>query len=99
MNHPESAALASAPTLRKPRTARVFFALWPDADARVALAALAREIAARTKGRAPPAANLHMTLAFIGEVPPERIGALSDERVEQILAGMRFQQASFFNRE
>jgi len=29
----------------------------------------------------------------------ERIGALSDDRVEQILAGMRFQQASFFNRE
>ncbi|MES2459814.1 MAG: type II toxin-antitoxin system PemK/MazF family toxin [Armatimonadota bacterium] len=26
------------------------------------------------------------------------IGALSDERVEQILAGMRFQQTSFFNR-
>lgn len=29
----------------------------------------------------------------------ERIGALSGERVEQILAGMRFQQTSFFNRE
>ena len=28
----------------------------------------------------------------------ETIGALSDARVEQILAGMRFQQASFFNR-
>jgi mRNA interferase MazF len=28
----------------------------------------------------------------------ERIGALSGGRVEQILAGMRFQQASFFNR-
>ena len=28
----------------------------------------------------------------------EAIGALSDARVEQILAGMRFQQASFFNR-
>ncbi|MFT3765185.1 MAG: type II toxin-antitoxin system PemK/MazF family toxin [Minicystis sp.] len=28
----------------------------------------------------------------------ERIGALSDERVEQILDGMRFQQASFFDR-
>jgi mRNA interferase MazF len=26
------------------------------------------------------------------------IGALSDQRVQQILAGMRFQQASFFNR-
>jgi mRNA interferase MazF len=29
----------------------------------------------------------------------ERIGALSPQRVEQILAGMRFQQASFFHRE
>ena len=28
----------------------------------------------------------------------ERIGALSDDRVEQILDGMKFQQASFFNR-
>lgn len=28
----------------------------------------------------------------------ERIGALSDERVAQVLAGMRFLQASFFNR-
>src|SRR5882757_1680705 len=28
----------------------------------------------------------------------ERIGALSDERVEQILAGLRFQQVSFFER-
>jgi mRNA interferase MazF len=28
----------------------------------------------------------------------ERIGALSDERVEQILAGLRFQQVSFFKR-
>ena len=26
----------------------------------------------------------------------ERIGALSSERVEQVLAGLRFQQASFF---
>jgi mRNA interferase MazF len=28
----------------------------------------------------------------------ERIGALSSERVEQVLVGMRFQQASIFNR-
>ncbi len=28
----------------------------------------------------------------------ERIGALAQERVEQILAGLRFQQASFFAR-
>jgi mRNA interferase MazF len=28
----------------------------------------------------------------------ERIGALSEARVEQVLAGLRFQQASFFQR-
>jgi mRNA interferase MazF len=28
----------------------------------------------------------------------ERIGSLSDERVEQIIAGLRFQQVSFFGR-
>jgi mRNA interferase MazF len=28
----------------------------------------------------------------------ERIGSLSDQRVEQILAGLRFQQVSFFER-
>ncbi len=28
----------------------------------------------------------------------ERIGSLSDARVEQLLAGLRFQQASFFGR-
>ena len=28
----------------------------------------------------------------------ERIGSLSEERVEQVLAGLRFQQVSFFGR-
>jgi 2'-5' RNA ligase len=62
---------------RPPFTIRVFFALWPDAAARERLAALACEVAARTKGRAPTAANLHVTVAFIGEVARERIDALS----------------------
>ena len=55
---------------------RVFFALWPDADARERLAALATEVAARTQGRAPPAGNLHVTLAFIGDIPIARVDAL-----------------------
>ena len=70
MPHPERDAGASRAPLR------VFFALWPDADARERLAAAARDVAARTKGRAPPAANLHVTLAFIGDVAPGRIGEL-----------------------
>jgi 2'-5' RNA ligase len=56
--------------------ARLFFALWPDAGARAALAELARSTASRHGGRAVPAANLHLTLVFLGEVDPARIGAL-----------------------
>jgi len=70
MPQPKPDADRLAPSLR------VFFALWPDANARERLAAAALDVAAQTKGVAPPAANLHVTLAFIGDVAPERIGAL-----------------------
>ena len=55
---------------------RIFFALWPDAGARDALSALARDTAAQTGGRAPSAGNLHLTLAFLGDVAAARIAAL-----------------------
>ncbi len=55
---------------------RLFFALWPDAAARAALAQLANEIAAKTGGRAPAIENLHLTLAFVGEVAGESVAAL-----------------------
>ena len=48
---------------------RLFFALWPDANSRVALALLARQVASETRGRAVAADNLHLTLAFLGERP------------------------------
>ena len=57
-------------------TLRVFFALWPDVGARDALAVLARDVAARRQGRAAVAGNLHMTLAFLGDVGTARITAL-----------------------
>jgi 2'-5' RNA ligase len=50
-------------------TQRLFFALWPDADTSGALAALAQEVAAETGGRPAPAANVHLTLAFLGNQP------------------------------
>lgn len=56
---------------------RLFFALWPDAPNR---AALARAVAAvaPAAGEAVPAENLHVTLEFLGAVPATRIGELAD---------------------
>lgn len=46
---------------------RLFFALWPEDDVRAAVAAVADELRLDT-GRKVPAANYHVTLAFLGEV-------------------------------
>lgn len=55
---------------------RLFFALWPDRQARAALARLAKEVANEGQGRAVPEANLHLTLAFIDGVPESRLASL-----------------------
>lgn len=47
---------------------RLFFALWPDAASGGQLAALALDLQRRCGGRALHGANLHMTLAFLGNV-------------------------------
>lgn len=52
---------------------RLFFALWPDDTVRAALAALTVELHERCGGRAMAATNLHATLAFLGNVPHERV--------------------------
>ncbi len=77
MPHPKPAAESPAP-LRGPArdTLRVFFAVWPDAAARDSLAALARIVAEQTNGRAPPSENLHLTLAFVGDVAANSVGTL-----------------------
>lgn len=64
------------PSASVPPTRRLFFALWPDALARAALVRLANEIAHHGHGKAPREDNLHVTLAFLGPVPDERLGAL-----------------------
>ncbi len=52
---------------------RLFFALWPDALSCPRLGTRAAELAAEAGGRAVPAANIHVTLAFLGEVDAERV--------------------------
>ena len=59
-------------------SARLFYALVPDSGVRHALAELARNVARETGGRAARAENLHLTLAFLGHVAPERFGELAN---------------------
>jgi 2'-5' RNA ligase len=44
--------------------------------AREALTRLSQDVAARSGGKAPAASNVHLTLAFLGEVEPSRISTL-----------------------
>ncbi len=64
----------SAPALRPDN--RLFVALELPPDQRRALAERGRLLAAELGGRPVPEANLHLTLAFLGRVPPERGDAL-----------------------
>ena len=51
---------------------RLFYALWPDADTRTAITRLQSTI----QGRLTQTRNLHMTLAFLGQQPSERMPPL-----------------------
>jgi RNA 2',3'-cyclic 3'-phosphodiesterase len=57
---------------------RLFFALWPQRARQDALAEAAHEIIRACGGRAIPAQNLHVTLAFLGSVPEENVGRVQD---------------------
>ena len=73
---PDHNATSLDPSALASATRRLFFALWPDAPARAALVRLAHEIAHHGHGKAPREDNLHVTLAFLGPVADERLGAL-----------------------
>jgi RNA 2',3'-cyclic 3'-phosphodiesterase len=64
------------------RPLRLFFALWPDAGVRAALAATAAELRTACGGRVPLACKLHLTLAFLGSVPAARLPELEDIAAE-----------------
>ena len=51
---------------------RLFFALWPDAGSVERLRAMADALAPRLGGRAVPRDNIHLTLAFLGDLDDER---------------------------
>ncbi len=51
---------------------KLFFALWPDEDARQALVRLQQGV----QGRLIPPAKLHLTMAFLGQQPPDALPLL-----------------------
>jgi RNA 2',3'-cyclic 3'-phosphodiesterase len=69
-------------------TRRLFFALWPDDETRAAIAVLARERVHR-QARPLPADNLHITLAFPGNVTA-RVQACLEEAAGR-LTGAAFE--------
>jgi 2'-5' RNA ligase len=56
---------------------RLFFALWATAEERRALSAAAAAAVGSSGGRAVPQENLHVTLAFLGQVPAARTTELA----------------------
>ena len=61
------------PRTERPATARVFFALWPPPEVARQLSAVADAFAKSAGGRATRQETIHLTLAFIGDVPLERL--------------------------
>lgn len=57
---------------------RLFLALWPDESMRQAMVRATREAVRTSGGRPVPAANLHVTLSFLGSVPERRLPELAE---------------------
>ncbi len=62
--------------LPREKSARVFFALWPNKAERIALAAWQSALHQLCGGRAMRADTLHATLIFLGDVAQHRMEAL-----------------------
>lgn len=68
------------------RSQRLFFALWPDEESRRALGTVTARAVRRCGGRPVPVASLHVTLAFLGNVPSSHLPQLERIAREQATA-------------
>ena len=63
-------------------TKRLFFALWPDHRQRERLRDVITSVAKTVEGRAVDRRNWHVTLAFIGAFPEDRVPFLLERAAE-----------------
>jgi 2'-5' RNA ligase len=77
---------------------RVFFALWPSAEVREAMARLAATRDAGPRASPVPAENYHATIAFVGSVPAARLPALRRIGAETRMArfALRFEALEYW---
>lgn len=73
---------------------RLFFALWPPPGTSRALGRWAGEVQRASGGRATPEANIHLTLAFLGEADPDRAIAAA-RRVESSSHDLPLEEARY----
>ena len=64
--------------------ARLFFAAWPAPELQEKLGSLAQDLKRECGGRATAAGNIHLTLAFLGDVERSRVA-----RFESIAASIK----------
>lgn len=73
--------------MSSPASHRLFFALWPDDEQRAALVSVIQSLGPVPAGRPVPAGNLHVTLAFLGNVAPERVPLLREAARARVWPG------------
>jgi 2'-5' RNA ligase len=83
--------------LENPDAMRLFFALWPDENTRMQLSALQHEL----RGRKTRHANLHMTLAFLGNQPELLLPTLEEILGKVIVPDMTLEidRLGYFSRQ
>ena len=74
---------------------RLFFAAWPPAGTAEGLARWAREAQRESGGRAVPAQNIHLTLAFLGEADAAAARVLGAS-VRRAPTSFRVEEARFW---
>lgn len=84
----------------RPQSQRLFFALWPDDEQRQAMVRWIDALGLGSQGRPVTEHNLHITMVFLGDTPPDR-QACCMARADEVVASpfvLRFDRIGYFRR-